>query len=319
MQDHTAETIKSLEGFDLAWIEEAQSLSQRSLDLLRPTIRKAGSELWASWNPRDKTDPVDEFFRGAEPPPDSILVRCGYEDNPYLPDVLRREIEWDLRRDPEKHAHVWGGEYASLSEARVFRNWTVEDFDTPHGAALYHGGDWGFAVDPSVLIRMFLADKKLYISHEAFAVGCEIDNLPALFDSLECGEACGALGPKGWDVALKCGRAGHGSARKWTITADSSRPETISYMRHHGYPRIEPARKGPNSVEEGVEFLKSYDIVVHPRCKRTIQEFRSYSYKVDPRTQQVMPLLKDEHNHAIDSARYGVERIRKPLVRVGLV
>jgi phage terminase large subunit len=89
MQNHTAESIKSLEGFDIAWVEEAQSLSQRSLDLLRPTIRKPGSELWFSWNPRESTDPVDALLRGDEPPPGAVVVEANYMDNPWLPDELR--------------------------------------------------------------------------------------------------------------------------------------------------------------------------------------------------------------------------------------
>ena len=85
MQDHTAESIKSLEGFGRAWIEEAQSLSSRSLSLLRPTIRAPGSELWFSWNPRRKSDPVDKMLRGDELPTDAIVVKANYSDNPWLP------------------------------------------------------------------------------------------------------------------------------------------------------------------------------------------------------------------------------------------
>ena len=83
MQNHTADSIKSLEGYDIAWVEEAQTLSQRSLDLLRPTIRKPGSELWFSWNPNLEGDPVDKLLRGDNPPPGSIVVQANYKDNPF--------------------------------------------------------------------------------------------------------------------------------------------------------------------------------------------------------------------------------------------
>ncbi len=106
MQNHTADSIKSLEGFDVAWVEEAQSLSQRSLDLLRPTIRKPGSELWFSWNPRAATDPVDVLLRGESPPPDAAVVQANYRDNPWLPDVLKAELEYDQRRDPDKFHRI---------------------------------------------------------------------------------------------------------------------------------------------------------------------------------------------------------------------
>ena len=131
MQNHTADSIKSLEGYDVAWVEEAQSLSQRSLDLLRPTIRKQGSELWFSWNPNEASDPVDALLRGEKPPPGAIVVQANYMDNPWLPNELRVEIDYDRTRDPDKFAHVWLGDYVRNSESRVFRNWSVEEFDAP--------------------------------------------------------------------------------------------------------------------------------------------------------------------------------------------
>ncbi len=110
MQNHTADSVKSLEGFDIAWVEEAQSISQFSLDLLRPTIRKPGSQLLFSWNPRFDTDPIEGLLRGPTPPPDSVIVEVNYSDNPWFPDVLKDEMEYDKRRDPDKYLHVWKGE-----------------------------------------------------------------------------------------------------------------------------------------------------------------------------------------------------------------
>lgn len=114
MQDHTAESIKSLEGFDIAWVEEAQTLSARSLQMLRPTIRKEDSELWFSWNPRRKTDPVDEMLRGAEVPTGSVVVRANWSDNPWFPDVLEQERQDCLRADPDQYDHVWNGGYVTV-------------------------------------------------------------------------------------------------------------------------------------------------------------------------------------------------------------
>lgn len=286
MQNHTAETIKSLEGFDIAWVEEAQSLSQRSLDLLRPTIRKEGSELWFSWNPNLETDPVDALLRGNELPPGSLVVKANYRDNPWLPDVLRMELAYDQKRDPDKFAHIWLGEYQRNSESRVFRNWTIEEFERPAGTIHRLGADWGFSIDPSVLVRCDIDGNRLYVDYEAYMIGCEIVNLPELFDRVP-------------------------EARKWFITADSARPETISYMQKHGFPRINRAQKGPGSVEEGVAFLQSFDIVVHPRCVHTIDELTMYSYKVDPLTAKVLPILQDKNNHVIDALRYACEGARK--------
>lgn len=286
MQNHTADSIKSLEGYDVAWVEEAQSLSQRSLDLLRPTLRKPGSELWFSWNPNLETDPVDALLRGETPPPDAVVVQANYRDNPWLPDVLRDELQYDQKRDPDKFAHVWLGEYARNSGSRVFRNWTIGEFDVPPDAVIRQGADWGFSVDPTVLVQAYIIGRTLYIPNEAYRVGCEIVDTPALFMTVPDSE-------------------------KWPITADSARPETISHMQKNGFPKIMSAVKGPKSLEEGVEFLKSFDIVVHPRCTHVIDELTLYSYKTDPLTGAVMPVLDDKDNHCIDAVRYACEGARR--------
>jgi phage terminase large subunit len=289
MKTHTADSIKSLEGYDRAWVEEAQSLSQTSLDMLRPTIRKPGSELWFTWNPREKSDPVDHLLRGDTPPKDTVVIGVNYDHNPWFPDVLRDEMEYDRRRDPDKYKHVWLGGYLANSEARVFRNWRVEEFDAPRDAIHRMGADWGFSVDPSVLVRCHIIGRTLYVDYEAYQVGCEIVNLPELFMTIP-------------------------EAEKWPMTADNARPETISHMRKHGFPRIFPAVKGPRSLEEGVEWLKSYDIVVHPRCVHTIDELTLYSYKRDPLTDRILPILEDKKNHVIDALRYACEGVRRAKV-----
>ena len=286
MQNHTADSIKSLEGYDRAWVEEAQSLSQASLDKLRPTIRRPGSELWFSWNPQNETDPVDLLLRGENPPDSSAVIKVNWSDNPWFPDVLREEMEYDKRRDPDKYMHIWQGEYQRNSEARVFRNWKIDEFDARPDDVLRFGADWGFASDPTVLVRCFIRGRTLYIDYEAYQIGCEIMNIPTLFMTVP-------------------------ESEKYPIVADSARPETISHVKKHGFPRIYPAVKGPKSVEDGIEWLKSFDVVVHPRCTHTIDELSLYSYKVDKMTGQVLPQLEDKQNHVIDALRYACEGVRR--------
>ena len=120
MQDHTAESIKSLEGFGCAWVEEAQSLSQRSLTLLRPTIRAAGSELWFSWNPRRKTDPVDALLRGSTPPSGAVVVQANWRDNPWFPKELEQERQDDQRDRPDTYDHIWEGDYERVTEGAYY-------------------------------------------------------------------------------------------------------------------------------------------------------------------------------------------------------
>jgi phage terminase large subunit len=120
MQDHTAESIKSLEGFKRAWIEEAQTLSTVSLRLLRPTIREEGSQIWFSWNPRRKTDPVDMLLRQGNKPTDSVVVRANWNDNPWFPSVLEQERTDCLNDQPDEYDHVWDGGYATVTTGAYF-------------------------------------------------------------------------------------------------------------------------------------------------------------------------------------------------------
>lgn len=120
MQDHTAETIKSLEGCRVAWVEEAQTLSKRSLTLLRPTIRVANSEIWASWNPTRKSDAIDEFLRGPDRPDNAVIVQANWRDNPWFPQVLDEERLLDKKRYPERYDHIWEGDYAKAFEGAYF-------------------------------------------------------------------------------------------------------------------------------------------------------------------------------------------------------
>ena len=281
------DSVKSTEGLDIAAVFEANKVSLRSWELLIPTVRKNGSEIWAEWNPESPDDPVDRMFRGKDgAPPGSIVRRVNWDENPFFPDVLLRDLEYDQKRDPDKYAHIWMGEYLQKSEARVFKNWTVEEFEAPKAAVFRMGADWGFSVDPSCLVRCYVEGRRLMIDYEAYMVGCEIDNLPHLFNQVP-------------------------ESRKWWITADSARPETIDYMQRHGYPRITPAVKGAKSIDEGIQFLQAYDIVVHPRCKHVIDELTLYAYKTDPDTGRVLPILEDKNNHLIDALRYACEGIRR--------
>lgn len=153
LQSFNAANIKSLEGFDIAWVEEAQTLSQHSLDLLRPTIRKAGSELWFSWNPRYKTDAVDKFFRSGQRD-DAICIKTGWEDNPYFKSSpMYADMLKDFETDPDKAEHVWNGAYGS-SQGAILAKWvgkaerdgriTDEVVYDPNGHPIEVSADLGF-------------------------------------------------------------------------------------------------------------------------------------------------------------------------------
>jgi phage terminase large subunit len=290
MQDHTADSIKSLEGFDVAWVEEAQNLSGRSMQLLRPTIRKPGSELWFSWNPESPDDPVDQLLRGEKRLANTIVVQANWRDNPWFPEVLEEERLSDLERSPDDYDHVWEGGYVTISEAVIFKNRvSVELFDTPSDARFFHGVDWGFSQDPTVLIRAFVKDEALYVDKEAFGYGLELDELPALFDTIP-------------------------TARKWPVKADCSQPAMISHTANRGFDQISGAQKWSGSVEDGIACLKAFKrIVVHPSCHNIAKEFRLYSFKTDKRQVDsngrptILPIIVDKWNHGIDALRYALD------------
>ncbi len=151
MQSYNADNIKSLENFNRAWVEEAQSLSERSFDLLRPTIRAEGSELWFSWNPRHKTDVVDYFFRGPAQFPGAVAVRANWNDNPWFPSVLKDERKADYERDPDKASHVWEGEYERITEGAYYarlilqaeREGRIRDFEIDRSIPVHTAWDLG--------------------------------------------------------------------------------------------------------------------------------------------------------------------------------
>ena len=275
--------IKSMEGINIAWIEEAQAVSAESWDILIPTIREANSEIWLTFNPLDETDPTYQRFI-LNAPENAIVQKVNYNRNPHFPAVLRQEMEWLKARDYESYLHIWEGEVRKHSNAVIFAGrFRVEEFETDRDARFYQGCDWGFAQDPTALIRCYIKDRTLYIDREAWGVGVDLDETPALFDTIE-------------------------TARTWPIKADNARPETISFMKRRGF-HISGAKKWAGSIEDGIEFLKSFDIVVHPRCRHTIDELNHYSYKVDRQTGDVLPVIVDSFNHCLDALRYSLDGV----------
>lgn len=148
MQDHTADSIKSLEGFNRAWVEEAQTLSHTSLKLLRPTIRSEGSELWFSWNPRRKTDPVDVLLRQGQKPTNSVVVNANWSHNPWFPDVLEQERLDCLSNEPEEYDHIWDGGYSKVTKGAYFANHILK--------AKQEGRIGNVALDPLMTVRIFV-------------------------------------------------------------------------------------------------------------------------------------------------------------------
>jgi len=282
---HNTAEIKSLEGVDICWCEESENTSQESLDLLIPTIRKEKSIIIFTINPDKKENPVYKTFIDSQEYEGLIKRKVNYYNNKYFTNVLKKEMERCRERDPEKYDWVWEGNCREYSEAQILKGcYSIKDFELPEDTVYLFGADWGFSQDPNTLIRASLDDKTLYIDYAIFKQGVEIDHTPQFFNQI----------PK---------------SKQFKIIADNARPELISYMKRQGY-NIYSAKKGKDSIKEGIEYLRSLDIVIHPRCKELIEEFKLYSYKVDKVTGQILPEIVDKYNHGIDGLRYLSEALR---------
>jgi len=299
--------VKSTEGVDICWVEEAQTVSANSWDVLIPTIRKEGSEIWISFNPLEETDPTYQRFV-IDPPDNAVVVEVNYDDNPWFPDVLRQEMEYCKRVDYDAYLHIWRGKPRKISEAVIFSGkCRVESFDDDlwkQADRLYFGADFGFAQDPSTLIRSFIIGRSLYIEYEAYGIGVELDDMWKLYAGQQ-----GATPEQmeQWKPGDDVKFPGIPGARDWPIKADSSRPETISHMKRQGF-RISAAKKWPGSVEDGITYLRGFEqIIIHPRCTHMADEALLYSYKVDQKTNEVLPVIVDKHNHCWDGVRYGLD------------
>jgi phage terminase large subunit len=295
--------IKSLEGADIVWVEEAETVSEHSWYTLIPTVRKPGSEIWVTFNPRLRSDPTSLRYI-VNPPPDFVpdevtgepvlyaqIYKVNWRDNPWFPIELRRDMEQMKASDYDKYRHVYEGDFAEVSEAQILKGKCVSKAFSPspdwHGP--YLGVDWGFSVDPTTLIKCWTSKdvRTLYIEYEAYGVHVELDNTPELFDEVP-------------------------GARDYVIRADNARPESISYLQRHGYGRMIACKKGPGSVEDGIAFIRSFEmIVIHPRCVHTEEESRLYTFKTDRLTGDILPDVVDANNHCMDALRYALEPISR--------
>ncbi|MBE7384406.1 MAG: PBSX family phage terminase large subunit [Leptolyngbya sp. SIO1E4] len=293
------QSIKSMAGLTHCWIEEAQTISAESWRVLVPTIREEGSEIWVTFNPHEKSDPIyEEFITKGKA--NGYIQRINWDLNPHFPATLDEERREMQRTDPDLYAHIWEGEPLERTDAQILGGkWIVDDFEP--GAdwdGPYHGGDWGFASDPTAAVRCWVRGRRLYVERESLAHKLELDQVS-----------------RRWLRDIP-------GIDRYEVRADNSRPESISHVRRGRgeevppIPRLIACPKWPGSVEDGIEHLRSYEkIVIHPRCKHTAEEARLYSYKIDRLTEEVLAAIVDKHNHLIDSLRYALQPLIKPRLK----
>jgi len=279
LQDHTADSIKSLESFDWAWVEEAQSITHYSLSLLTPTIRKDGSKLYFTWNPSDKYDPIETL---SETRKDKVHIKSTYLDNKFCTTSIIEEAEELRLSNHEEYLHVYMGHFKIISDAQIYKGkFSVEHFDIDKDAEKYYGLDYGFSVHPTAGIACYEKDNVLYIYGESGGAGIEIEDTNLVIDDI---------------IETKID----------LVYADNARPEITSHLVNKGY-NVVSCKKWGGCVEDGISTIRGYsNIIIHPSCQRVAEEFSKYSYKLDKANNVTSTIIKN-HDHWMDALRYAIQ------------
>ena len=282
-------SIKSYTNISICFIEEAQNVSERSFQILIPTIRAEDSCFYIAFNPDKKTDPVYRRFV-LDPPENSIVIKINATDNPWLPDTLLEEMRELKNRNYDLYRHVYDGECRSQSDAAIFLNKISVKSFIPHETwSRLQGIDFGYSVDPSAGVICFYdeANHDLYIYKEVYGVGIEIVDMPNWLDGL--------------DPSLL--------ARKYITRCDNSRPEIISHLARNNW-KARACKKWVGSVLDRYEYLRSFNhIYIHPTCVNALDEFNEAVWKVDKITQDILPEIGSFADHLIDAVCYAIEPI----------
>jgi phage terminase large subunit len=273
-------SVKSSEGINIVWVEEAHAVSEESWRQLIPTIRADNSEIWISYNPRYLDDPTCRRFYGDNAPAGAIVCEVNHDANPHFPPALRSEMALDYARDPELAEHIWGGKPLQFSNAQVLKGkWVVDTVnDLKSWIGPFFGVDFGIT-DPTAAVECWYRDGVLYIKNELYAR--TVDNMPAFLSNMP-------------------------GLKQNPSYADSAWPETIQTLRRAGFDRMHPAKKWAGSVDDGVLWLRGLQrIIINPACRNAIDEASAWRWKTDL---QGNPLaaLQPGSDHCWDAVRYGM-------------
>lgn len=310
--------IRSTEGIDICWVEEAQTVSASSWQALSPTIRKiqddgSTAEIWVTYNLIREEDATHARFvnveTGEPKRTNSIVHKLNFDRNPFFPSSpLYQEMLDDKKESQHLYEHIWLGMALVMDDSIVLNGKYVEEEFSDEmwreAERLHFGVDWGYSQDPSAAVRCFVITQKftdaeidvrrqmkyppepwrdLYVSHEAYARGVELNDYDDFFKPVP-------------------------DMHDWPVKADCAQPATISHVRSTCHLNMEGAEKWAGSVEDGIKFLRGFRrIIIHKRCVKTLWEARVWSWKVDKNTKEVLPTLVDKNNHAWDAVRYAFD------------
>ena len=294
------QSVRSLEGLDVAWCEEAQALAEVSVRSLIPTMRKKGSQIIYTLNPTNETDPVWERYLSKwweahntalkwDPPDDVMLIRANWPENPFFTDEMRAEMEFDYDRDALYAEHVWGGDPLGRPDRLIYPpgSYEIRDMDGEELGRPYFGLDVGETINPTALLRVYRPDARtLYVQEERYEWKLEAYGAPGFLKSMD--------GTDAYPIT---------SDHQWVQLHHMLRKEHNLVMHH--------AAKGPGSVHEGIMFVRGHNLVIHPRCRNLLGELKLYGYKVDKTSDEILPDIEKKHDHGPDALRYAIEPLRR--------
>ena len=272
------QSIKSIEGIDTAWVEEAQTVSKESLEVLTPTVRKEGSQIIYTYNRLLEDDPVHQRLV-MEGRPNTLIINANYDiavKYGWMPESVRLEIEDDKQKRPALYKHKWLGEPNSL-ERKIYKDWLIID-EIPHEARLERRGlDFGYSNDPSSIVDIYKYNGGYILDEQCHQKGLSNKELADLIKNLDS-----------------------------TLTiADSAEPKSIDEIKSYGI-NIIGASKGKGSVEQGIQFVQNQRVSMTKRSINIIKEYKKYLWMMD-KDGKIINKPEHQYSHSMDAIRYGMD------------
>lgn len=278
------QSIKSIEGIDIAWVEEAQTITETSLEVLTPTVRKKGSQIIYTYNRDLEDDPVHKRLV-LDGRPNTLIINVNYdiaEKYGMLPDVIKQEIEDDKEKRPALYKHKWLGQPSNNLERKIYSDWAIIEA-IPHEARLErYGLDFGYSNDPTAIVGIYYYNGGYILDEVCYQKGLSNKRISEIILNQE---------------------------KQSLVIADSAEPKSIDEIRLYGV-NILPAEKGPDSINYGIKILQDERISITKRSANLIQEYRNYMWKTD-RNEKILTIPESGNDHLLDAVRYGITSLKK--------
>jgi len=281
---HNEQNVKSTEGIDIAWIEEAQTVSKNSIEVLTPTVRKEGSQIIYTYNRLLENDPVHQRLV-IEGRPNTLVINVNYDialKYGYMPEVIRLEMEDDKEKRPSLYKHKWLGEPSNM-ERKIYKDWNIME-EIPFGARLMRRGiDFGYSNDPTAIVDVYYYNGGYILDEMVYQKGMSNKQIADVLKNVN---------------------------EQVIVIADSAEPKSIDEIRSYGI-TILPAKKGPGSINQGIQYVQAQSIGVTKRSLNIIAEYGQYLWKED-KEGRIINEPEGGFDHALDSVRYSIASLKDP-------